>query len=226
MHEIRLTVAEELRGKLRLGLVSAAPVKVEPSSPQLLEETERLCADLRVRLSGLQPSAIEQLRPARELYKLFGVDPTKTRPSSESLLRRVLKEKPLPRINNAVDWCNHLGVELLLPIGLYDAGKLRGGVTLRSGAAGESYAGIRKSEVHLEGRPVLLDEEGPFGNPTSDSLRTCVEPTTAALWMVIFAPASYSAEQLAADAERARAGMERHLMATPGEGESRAEVWG
>ena len=225
MNEVRLTVAGELRGRLRLGLVSASPVRVESSSPELLGETETLCRKLRTELAGLQPSAIDDLRPAREFYKSFGIDPTKTRPSSEALLRRVLKEKPLPRILNAVDLCNHLAVELLLPIGLYDVDKIRGAVTLRTGLAGESYPGIRKSEVHLEGRPVLLDDEGPFGNPTSDSLRTCVEPSTTKLWMVIFAPASYPAERLAADAERARAGMERHLVPEAETGECRAEVW-
>lgn len=226
MNPVPLTVAEELRGKLRLGLVSASPVRVEPSSPELLAETEALCAGLRTGLAGLQPSAIDDLRPARELYKSFGIDPTKTRPSSEALLRRVLKEKPLPRILNAVDLCNHLAVELLLPIGLYDVGKIRGEVTLRAGRAGESYPGIRKGDVHLEGRPVLLDDEGPFGNPTSDSLRTCVELSTTSLWMVIFAPASYPAERLARDAERARDGMERHLVPGTEPGMSRAEIWG
>ena len=64
-------------------------------------------------------------------------------------------------------------------------------MTLRRGGTGEAYRGIRKDEVHLEGRPVLADEAGAFGNPTSDSERTCVTPGTRSLWMVIFAPAGY-----------------------------------
>jgi DNA/RNA-binding domain of Phe-tRNA-synthetase-like protein len=212
MNDVRLSVDGELHGRLRLGLVAASPVEVGPSSAALIEETERTCEDLRAALAGLQPSEIDGLRPARELYKSFGIDPTKTRPSSEALLRRVLREKPMPRILNAVDLCNLLALEFLLPMGLYDVAKINGAVLLRAGRAGESFAGIRKDDVHLEGRPVLLDEAGPFGNPTSDSLRTCVETATKALWMVIFAPASFPAEKLGAHVETAQRKMERHLV--------------
>ncbi len=156
------------------------------------------------------------LAPARELYRAFGIDPTRTRPSSEALLRRVLQGKGLPRILNAVDVCTLCSLRFLLPIGLYDSGLVRGAVTLRRGRPGESYPGIRKDEVHLEGRPVLSDDDGPFGNPTSDSLRTSVTPSTRSLAMVIFAPASCARARLEAHVGEARALIARHL-APPGE---------
>jgi DNA/RNA-binding domain of Phe-tRNA-synthetase-like protein len=86
---------------------------------------------------------------------------------------------------------------------------------LRRGRPGESYAGIRKDEVHLEGRPLLADDEGPFGNPTSDSLRTSVTEATRSLWMVLFAPAAFSRPALETHVRTARAAIERHL-APPG----------
>ena len=86
-----------------------------------------------------------------------------------------------------------------------------------TGLPGESFPGIRKAEVHLEGRPVLVDARGPFGNPTSDSLRTSVDEKTAALWMVIFAPASFPVERMQANVETAREAMRSHLR--PGRGE-------
>jgi DNA/RNA-binding domain of Phe-tRNA-synthetase-like protein len=106
------------------------------------------------------------------------------------LLRRLLLGRPFPRILNAVDLCNLLSLQFLLPLGLYDAERIRGSVILRRGLAGKSYAGIRKEAVSLEGRPLLEDSVGPFGNPTSDSLRTAITPSTRRLWLVIFAPAS------------------------------------
>src|SRR5437762_3345824 len=78
------------------------------------------------------------------------------------------------------------------------AGRVRGPVSLRRGLPGEAYQGIRKDSVHLEGRPVLADEDGPFGNPTSDSLRTAMTPATRSLVMVIFAPAAYVRDRLEA----------------------------
>jgi DNA/RNA-binding domain of Phe-tRNA-synthetase-like protein len=126
----------------------------------------------------------------RAMYSRTGVDPTKTRPSSEALLRRVRKGGELPRINSAVDVINWCSLESQLPFGLYDAGKIRGGVTLRLGRPGEHYDGIRKDTVNVAGRLTLSDEDGPFGNPTSDSARTMVTTATTAVLVVIFAPAA------------------------------------
>ena len=141
--------------------------------------------------------AAERTAAVRAMYRRFGVDPTKTRPSSEALLRRVRKGDPLPRINNVVDVCNWCSLEFQVPYGLYDLSRVRGPVVLRAGLTGESYAGIRKDAVHLEGRLVLADDEGPFGNPTSDSARTMVTPAAASILTVIFAPASVERQALA-----------------------------
>ncbi len=211
-HRLRIpTFSSGLPASLRLGLVAAGPVAIAPAGAALQEEIDDLCRTLVKEHAGKQPSAIDGLAPARELYRAFGIDPTRTRPSSEALLRRILRGKGLPRILNAVDVCNLCALRFLLSIGLYDAGRIRGNVTLRPGAPGETYAGIRKDEVHLEGRPVLADEEGAFGNPTSDSLRTSVTLETTSIDMVIFAPASVPPAALEAHVAAARALMERHL---------------
>jgi DNA/RNA-binding domain of Phe-tRNA-synthetase-like protein len=84
-----------------------------------------------------------------------------------------------------INWCS---VEFQLPYGLYDRRQIRGAVTLRRGRDGEEYAGIRKDTVHLAGRLALVDDEGPFGNPTSDSARTMVTTATTDGLVVVFAP--------------------------------------
>jgi len=126
----------------------------------------------------------------RTMYKRVGLDPTKTRPSSEALLRRVRRGDPLPRVNSLVDIINWCSLESQLPFGLYDADRIQGGVTLRLGRPGEEYAGIRKDVVHVTGRLTLADEVGPFGNPTSDSARTMVTVATTRALVVIFVPSS------------------------------------
>ena len=207
----------EVEGKVRLGLILAAPVAVAPSGPDLLAEMDALASSLASEHAGRQPGQIPGLAPARDLYRTFGVDPTHTRPSSEALLRRAIQGKPLPRILNAVDVCNLCSLRFLLSIGLYDAAKIRGAVTLRRGRDGESYPGIRKEAVNLEGRLTLADAGGPFGNPSSDSFRTCVTETTRELWMVIFAPASYPAATLQSQTTLAARTMERHLAPAGGQ---------
>src|SRR5690606_2963071 len=141
----------------------------------------------RMRASVDQPA---RTAAVRAMYRRFGVDPTRTRPSSEALLRRVRKGDPLPRINNVVDVCNWCSLEFQVPYGLYDLAKVQGAIVLRTGAPGESYPGIRKDDVHVDGRLVLADTLGPFGNPTSDSARTMVTPDATSVLTLIFAPAS------------------------------------
>ncbi len=204
-------LSTDLPGPVRLGLVCGSPVGIATSGPDLLAEIDETSRTLAAECAGQPPSAIPGLAPARDFYRLFGIDPTRTRPSSEALMRRVVQGKGIPRILNAVDLCNLCALKFLLSIGLYDAGRIRGEVTFRPGVAGESYAGIRKDEIHLEERPVLADAVGPFGNPTSDSRRTSITEETRSIWMVIFAPFSVPSATLEAHMETARALIERHL---------------
>src|SRR5439155_2408926 len=101
---------------------------------------------------------------ARALYRKFGTDPTRMRPSSEALLRRLKKGEPLPRVNSLVDVANALSVQLQVPVGLYDLDRLSGDeLVIRLGAKGEGYEGIGKERVNVEGRICVADAEGPCG---------------------------------------------------------------
>jgi len=145
---------------------------------------------------AVRAGAVAGFEAARALYRAFGIDPTRTRPSSEALLRRVRRGEPLPRINTAVDVCNWCSLEVQLPYGLYDADALEPPVELRRGRPGEEYAGIRKEAVHLDGRLALFDRRGPFGNPTSDSARTMTTSHTRAVLAVVFAPRTVTRERM------------------------------
>ncbi|HKV24729.1 MAG TPA: phenylalanine--tRNA ligase beta subunit-related protein [Candidatus Acidoferrum sp.] len=125
--------------------------------------------------SVLESAAIEATRRA---YKALGKDPARYRGSAEALIRRVIAGKGLPRINNVVDIINLVSVESRLPIGLYDLDRVHGDIHFRAGRAGETYKGIGKYDLNLEGLPVFCDEAGPHGSPTSDSERTMVTEQT------------------------------------------------
>lgn len=126
---------------------------------------------------------------ARALYRRFGLDPTRVRPSSEALLRRLKKGDPLPRVNSLVDVANAMSVQLQVPVGLYDLEKVRGDeLVVRLGADGESYTGIGKERVNVAGRICVADAEGPCGNPTSDSARTMITTETERAAWIYFLP--------------------------------------
>lgn len=148
-------------------------------------------AEAAVRVNPPEATAV-----VRTMYKRVGIDPTKRRPSSEALLRRVRKGDALPRINSMVDVCNWCSLECQLPYGLYDAAHIEGDVVLRLGAVGESYPGIRKDDVHVAGRITLADSHGAFGNPTSDSARTMVTTATTRALVIVFAPREMDARRL------------------------------
>lgn len=154
----------------------------------VVERDHRMDAPLAAAEAAVRINPPVETTAVRTMYKRVGIDPTKTRPSSEALLRRVRKGDSLPRINSMVDVCNWCSFEFQLPYGLYDAARIQGDVTLRIGREGESYPGIRKDDVHVAGRIALVDAVGPFGNPTSDSARTMVTTGTTQGLLVVFAP--------------------------------------
>ena len=179
-----LVVSPDVSKIVRPAWAVVDPVRVVPRDDRQDGPLREAAASLRTRTESAEITAA-----VRTMYKQFGIDPTKTRPSSEALLRRVRKGDELPRINSLVDVINWCSLESQLPFGLYDFGRVRHNATVRLGQPGEQYPGIRKEVVHLAGRLVVADDEGPFGNPTSDSARTMVTPETTRALVIIFAPA-------------------------------------
>jgi DNA/RNA-binding domain of Phe-tRNA-synthetase-like protein len=184
-----ITVTPDLRPILRLGVIALDGVTV-------VEREARLDAPLSEAESRARSTPPEERVAVRAMYRRIGLDPTKRRPSSEALLRRVRKGEPLPRINSLVDVCNWCSLEFQLPYGLYDLSRVRGTIVLRLGHDGESYPGIRKDDVHVGGRIALADDEGAFGNPSSDSARTMVTTGTTRALLVVFSPAELDGTSL------------------------------
>jgi DNA/RNA-binding domain of Phe-tRNA-synthetase-like protein len=191
-------IAPDVAGRAQVGLLVLEGVTVRAGDPALDAEVDRTCASFRERYGEGKSSEVPGAADARTLYKALGIDPTKTRPSNEALLRRALKGETLYRINTLVDALNLVSLREQLPFGLYDLDRVKPPVTLRKGGAGEGYEGIRKGLVSVEARPVLVDAEGPFGNPTSDSARTMITLEARNALVVAYAPAGYSLARLSA----------------------------
>jgi len=187
---MQFTLAPDLATIIRPGVLWLDGASV-------LDRDARMDGPLAAAEAAVRANPPAEIAAVRTMYKRVGLDPTKTRPSSEALLRRVRKGQSLPRINSMVDVCNWCSLEFQLPYGLYDAARIEGDIELRTGRQGESYPGIRKDDVHVDGRIALADSAGPFGNPTSDSARTMVTTGTTRGLLVVFAPREVDARQLA-----------------------------
>ena len=149
-----------------------------PDFDQEVADAEREVAD------GL----VAGVEDARALYRRFGVDPTRHRPSSEALLRRVRRGEGLPRVNSLVDVANVVSLRGQVPVGLYDLALVEGTLEVRLGLEGETYPGIGKEAVNVAGRICVADALGPCGNPSADSARTRITTATERAAWVFFLP--------------------------------------
>lgn len=184
---MNLTIDADLKKKCprtALGCLTAR-VKPEPSPVALLAEMNQ--RELEIQELPFPRGVLEslQVETVRKAYKALGKDPARYRGSAEALLRRLVAGKGFPQINTVVDAINLVSVESRLPVGLYDAAHISGSTVFRAGVAGETYKGIGKYDLNLEGLPVFADDQGPHGSATSDSERTMVTPQTTGILAII-----------------------------------------
>lgn len=200
---------------VRLALLEADSVRSRPAEPTLDEEVSAVAGRLARNLTVESVAELEPVRAVRAMFRAWGLDPSKYRPSAEALLRRIAQAKGLYHILNVVDIVNLSQIETGWPFGLYDRDRLRPPITFRLGKPEEKYEGIGRRVWHLHDRPVLADAEGPFGSPISDSTRTRITEETRAIAAVIFAP--YSAREAAFEEALERlAGRLKHWAAAEG----------
>jgi DNA/RNA-binding domain of Phe-tRNA-synthetase-like protein len=177
---MKLSIDPGLKKKcpsVALGCVTAR-VRTGDSSLELLAEMDLCEAGV---LKNADPRAILEapaISATRAGYRALGKDPARYRGSAEALLRRIISGKHFPSINSIVDIINLASVESRLAIGLYDLAKVQGDIVFRAGRSGETYKGLGRFDLNLEGLPVFSDAAGPHGSPTSDSERTMVTSST------------------------------------------------
>jgi len=123
----------------------------------------------------------------RRLFRSAGSDPTRYRPSSEALIRRILKGAELPAINPLVDINNCLSLELAVPCCVMAEEAVSSPYSLRAGRMGESYESL-KGPFNLEGKPLLLDAHGPCDVPITGSQRVKIQSQTRRAVLVAYLP--------------------------------------
>lgn len=188
---IDLSVSEVIKEKIRgikFGLLFAEFVRIIKNDPDFESVFLELECELKNKFANRPPSDDEIIGHVRRMYRRIGWEPTRYRPSSEALVRRIINGKGLYRINNLVDYGNLVSAKYHLSVGLYDVEKINGNVIFDVGRTDESYKGISKELIHAEGKLILRDETGIFGNPTADSLRTAITEDTKSALAVFFCP--------------------------------------
>lgn len=123
----------------------------------------------------------------RRLFKEAGCDPSRYRPASEALLRRILKGEDIPEILPIVDLNNCLSAALAVPCCVMAEGSFEPPFVLRTGREGESYESLR-GPFRLDEKPVLFDGIGPCDAPITGSERVKVVAETELATIVAYLP--------------------------------------
>jgi DNA/RNA-binding domain of Phe-tRNA-synthetase-like protein len=169
-----------------VGAAVEAQVVNTPYCAELWDEIHALEEKFRSELTTESLKELPSIAATRRVYKACGKDPSRYRPASEQLIRRMLQGKELYQIDTLVDLVNLASIAYGYSIGGFDADKFVGDtLTLGVGREGEPYEGIGRGVINIAGLPVYRDAEGGVGTPTSDHERTKMTLSTTHLVVLI-----------------------------------------
>ena len=169
-----------------VGACVEADVVNTPYSEELWKEIEALGNKFREELTTESLKEMTSIAATRRVYKACGKDPSRYRPASEALIRRVLQGKELYQRDTLVDLINLASIAFGYSIGGFDADKFVGDtLTLGIGREGEPYEGIGRGLINIHGLLVYRDAQGGVGTPTSDNERTKMMLETTHLLVLI-----------------------------------------
>jgi DNA/RNA-binding domain of Phe-tRNA-synthetase-like protein len=169
-----------------VGACVDAEVENTPFSQALWDEIHEMEERFRRELTTESLKELSGIAATRRVYKACGKDPSRYRPASEALIRRMLQGKELYQIDTLVDLINLASIAYGYSIGGFDADKFVGDtLTLGVGKEGEPYEGIGRGMINIHGLPVYRDAEGGVGTPTSDHERTKITISTHHLVVLI-----------------------------------------
>ncbi|NWF86715.1 hypothetical protein HXY32_02740 [Candidatus Bathyarchaeota archaeon] len=139
------------------------------------------------------------VRAYRDFYWKLNIDPTKTRPSSEALLRRVLNGDVLPQISTVVDAYNLASMKTIIPISGFDKDCLKLPFQVRFAKNGEVFTGIGIGKpISLTDKMLVLTDENQVLciYPYRDSEYTKITGQTRNALIVGYGAPKISEEQL------------------------------
>ncbi len=169
-----------------VGACVEAHVVNTPYCEALWKDIESQGTEFRKTLTTESLKDISSIAATRQVYRACGKDPSRYRPASEALIRRMLQGKQLYQRDTLVDLVNLASIVYGYSIGGFDADKFQGDtLTLGIGREGEPYEGIGRGNINIQGLPVYRDAEGGVGTPTSDHERTKMTLATTHLVVLI-----------------------------------------
>lgn len=135
-------------------------VTVERVNPQIEELKSKIIDKVKrsYQIEKLKDNPV--VRAYRDFYWKLDIDPTKTRPSGEALLRRTLRGKPLPTISTIVDAYNLASLKTIIPLSGFDLKLLNPPLQIRFSKGNEEFYGIgMTTPIKLKNNMLVLADK-------------------------------------------------------------------
>jgi DNA/RNA-binding domain of Phe-tRNA-synthetase-like protein len=184
---VDIVISNELGDKcpgMALGVIQCN-VKNTSFNEDLWEEIKKTSIEIRNCIILEEIKNQPNIAATRTVYKACGKDPNRYRPSAEAMHRRIVKGNELYQISTLVDIINLVSLKTGYSIGGFDADIITGKVTAGIGKENEPFTGIGRGKLNIAGLPILRDEKGGIGTPTSDEERTSIQLNTSNLLLNI-----------------------------------------
>lgn len=193
-----ITISEDVKKlvpSFKIGTILYNDIVIGPSPQMLRGRFQLFLESLKLDAAHSSVSELPAIQEWRTAFKSLSMDPSRYRPSSEALLRRVYNGKDIGLVNSAVDVNNFFSLQYGIPLGIYNSDALNGDIEIKLGETGDEYEGLNGRLMNMEGKLLSADSAGAFGSPIVDAKRTMThEGVTNALHLIYFRP-SMSVEE-------------------------------
>ena len=210
-----LRLSSELSSKfpdLSAQIVKFSDVSIKREVPELESYKSEVYAATQSRWEIEKLREDPEFRAYRDFFWKLGIDPTKNRPAAEALIRRVLNNKPIPKINTWVDSYNMVSIQTAVPIASFDADLLEGGLLMREAEEGEEFLGIAMNKpVVLKGGEAVIQDDARLVAiyPYRDADYSKVTPNTKNVLMLMCGAPNITRDKLRASADLAKSVLTR-----------------
>ena len=207
---MRLLISDDVKKTfpdLRLAHLEVKGMKIGSESGKIADLLKEASEKVRREMNIETVKDRADYRAYRDFFWKQGVDPTKTRPAAEALVRRILKGSSIPRINDFVDAYNIASIETGVPIAAFDMEALEEERTLRYSEQGDDFLGIgMEGSKALEEKVMIMSsgEELVAIYPYRDADASRITTDTVDALLVSCGAPGISAETLTLAAGRAR----------------------
>ena len=195
---MEIKLSEEIIEKIpnfKVGIIVYKNITVA-ESPQMIRGRLQLFQEsIYFDLENKNVTELSGIQEWRNIFKIYGKDPNRYRPSVEALYRRVQKQNFLSSIQSATDINNFFSLQYQVPIGIYDLDNLNGAISIRLGTEEEEYIGLNGRLNSLNRLIVSSDNIRAFGSPFVDSDRAPVTFATKNALQVIYLRPSTDVEK-------------------------------